>query len=70
MALGAVMKAAGSQRLVHSVTQYLSGPGQDIELSLIHIWDMDTIDLELVVADLEMVERRIDKAKKMAKRCV
>ena len=29
--------------------------------------DMDTIDLELVMADLEMVERRIDKAKKAAK---
>ena len=28
---------------------------------------MDTIDLELVMADLEMVERRIDKAKKAAK---
>jgi hypothetical protein len=31
------------------------------------IRDMDTIDLELVMADLEMVERRIDKAKKAAK---
>ena len=29
--------------------------------------DMDTIDLELVMADLEMVERRIDKAQKAAK---
>ena len=29
--------------------------------------DIDTIDLELVMADLEMVERRIDKAKKAAK---
>ena len=29
--------------------------------------DMDTIDLELVMSDLEMVERRIDKAKKAAK---
>ena len=28
---------------------------------------MDTIDLELVMADLEMVERRIDKAQKAAK---
>ena len=29
--------------------------------------DIDTIDLELVMADLEMVDRRIDKAKKAAK---
>ena len=29
--------------------------------------DMDTIDLELIMADLEMVERRIDKARKAAK---
>ena len=29
--------------------------------------DIDTIDLELIMADLEMVERRIDKAKKAAK---
>ena len=29
--------------------------------------DMDTIDLELVMADLEMVERRIEKANKAAK---
>lgn len=31
------------------------------------IRDMDTIDLELVMADLEIVERRIDKAKRAAK---
>jgi len=31
------------------------------------IRDMDTIDLELVMSDLEMVDRRIDKAKKAAK---
>ena len=29
--------------------------------------DIDTIDLELIMADLEMVERRIDKAQKAAK---
>lgn len=29
--------------------------------------DMDTIDLELIMADLEMVERRIEKAKKASK---
>lgn len=31
------------------------------------IRDMDTIDLELIMADLEMVDRRIDKARKAAK---
>ena len=29
--------------------------------------DIETIDLELIMADLEMVERRVDKAAKMAK---
>jgi hypothetical protein len=38
-----------------------------VEGSTDPIRDMDTIDLELVMADLEMVERRIDKAKKAAK---
>ena len=31
------------------------------------IRDMDTIDLELVMSDMEMVDRRIDKAQKAAK---
>ena len=31
------------------------------------IRDIDIIDLELVMADVEMVERRIDKAQKAAK---
>ena len=38
-----------------------------VEGSTDPIRDMDTIDLELVMADLEMVERRIDKAQKAAK---
>ena len=38
-----------------------------VEGSTDPVRDMDTIDLELVMADLEMVERRIDKAKKAAK---
>ena len=38
-----------------------------VEGSTDPIRDMDTIDLELVMADLEMVDRRIDKAKKAAK---
>ncbi len=38
-----------------------------VEGSTDPVRDMDTIDLELVMADLEMVDRRIDKAKKAAK---
>ncbi|MCI8423260.1 MAG: redox-regulated ATPase YchF [Lawsonibacter sp.] len=38
-----------------------------VEGSTDPVRDMDTIDLELVMADLEMVERRIDKAKKAGK---
>ena len=38
-----------------------------VEGSTDPIRDIDTIDLELVMADLEMVERRIDKAQKAAK---
>ena len=38
-----------------------------VEGSTDPIRDIDTIDLELVMADLEMVERRIDKAAKAAK---
>ena len=38
-----------------------------VEGSTDPIRDMDTIDLELVMADLDMVNRRIDKAQKAAK---
>ena len=38
-----------------------------VEGSTDPVRDMDTIDLELIMADLEMVERRIDKARKAAK---
>jgi len=38
-----------------------------VEGSTDPIRDIETIDLELIMADLEMVERRIDKAKKAAK---
>ena len=38
-----------------------------VEGSTDPIRDIDTIDLELVMADMEMVERRIDKCKKAAK---
>ena len=35
-----------------------------VEGSTDPIRDMDTIDLELVMSDMEMVDRRIDKAQK------
>ena len=38
-----------------------------VEGSTDPIRDMDTIDLELVMSDMEMVDRRIDKAQKAAK---
>ena len=38
-----------------------------VEGSTDPVRDIDTIDLELVMADLEMVERRIEKATKAAK---
>ena len=38
-----------------------------VEGSTSPLRDIDTIDLELIMADVEMVERRIDKAKKAAK---
>ena len=38
-----------------------------VEGSTDPIRDMDTIDLELILADAEMVDRRIDKAQKAAK---
>ena len=38
-----------------------------VEGSTDPIRDMDTIDLELIMADMEMVDRRIDKAQKAAK---
>ena len=53
--------------IVHVVRCFDDDNVIHVEGSTDPVRDMDTIDLELVMADLEMVERRIDKAKKMAK---
>ena len=53
--------------IVHVVRCFDDDNVIHVEGSTDPIRDMDTIDLELVMADLEMVERRIDKAKKAAK---
>ncbi len=53
--------------IVHVVRCFDDSNVIHVEGSTDPVRDMDTIDLELVMADLEMVERRIDKAKKAAK---
>jgi len=53
--------------IVHVVRCFDDDNVIHVEGSTDPIRDMDTIDLELVMADLEMVERRIDKARKAAK---
>lgn len=53
--------------IVHVVRCFDDNNIIHVEGSTDPVRDMDTIDLELVMADLEMVERRIDKAKKAAK---
>ncbi len=53
--------------LVHVVRCFDDDNVIHVEGSTDPIRDMDTIDLELVMADLEMVERRIDKARKASK---
>ena len=53
--------------IVHVVRCFDDDNVIHVEGSTDPVRDMDTIDLELVMADLEMVERRIDKAKKAAK---
>ena len=53
--------------IVHVVRCFDDDNVIHVEGSTDPIRDIDTIDLELVMADLEMVERRIDKAKKAAK---
>ena len=49
--------------IVHVVRCFDDDNVIHVEGSTDPIRDIDTIDLELVMADLEMVERRIDKAK-------
>ncbi len=53
--------------IVHVVRCFDDDNVIHVEGSTDPLRDMDTIDLELVMADLEMVERRIDRAKKAAK---
>ena len=53
--------------IVHVVRCFDDDNVIHVEGSTDPVRDMDTIDLELIMADLEMVERRIDKAKKAAK---
>lgn len=53
--------------IVHVVRCFDDDNVIHVEGSTDPIRDMDTIDLELIMADLEMVERRIDKARKAAK---
>lgn len=53
--------------IVHVVRCFDDDNVIHVEGSTDPVRDMDTIDLELVMADLEMVERRIDKAQKAAK---
>ncbi|MEA4934384.1 MAG: redox-regulated ATPase YchF [Lawsonibacter sp.] len=53
--------------IVHVVRCFDDDNVIHVEGSTDPIRDMDTIDLELIMADLEMVDRRIDKARKAAK---
>ena len=53
--------------IVHVVRCFEDSNVTHVEGSTDPIRDIDTIDLELVMADMEMVERRIDKCKKAAK---
>ena len=53
--------------IVHVVRCFDDDNVIHVEGSTDPLRDIDTIDLELVMADLEMVERRIDRAKKAAK---
>ena len=53
--------------IVHVVRCFDDDNVIHVEGSTDPVRDMDTIDLELVMADLEMVERRIEKAQKAAK---
>ena len=53
--------------IVHVVRCFDDDNVIHVEGSTNPLRDMDTIDLELVMADLEMVDRRIDKARKAAK---
>jgi len=53
--------------IVHVVRCFENGEIVHVEGSVDPARDIETIDLELVLADLETLERRIDRAKKAAK---
>ena len=53
--------------IVHVVRCFDDSNIIHVEGSTDPLRDIETIDLELIMADMEMVERRIDKAKKAAK---
>ncbi len=53
--------------IVHVVRCFEDGDIIHVEGSVDPLRDIDTIDLELILSDVEMIERRIDKAKKMMK---
>ncbi len=53
--------------IVHVVRCFDDNDIIHVEGSVDPIRDIETIDLELILSDAEMIERRIDKAKKMVK---
>ena len=53
--------------IVHVVRCFEDGDIIHVEGSVDPLRDIDTIDLELILSDVEMLERRLDKAKKMMK---
>ena len=57
----------GTEAIVHVVRCFDDENVIHVEGSTDPIRDIGTIDLELIMADVEMVDRRIDKAKKAAK---
>ncbi len=57
----------GTDAIVHVVRCFDDENVIHVEGSTDPVRDIGTIDLELIMADLEMVERRVDKCKKAAK---
>ncbi len=53
--------------IVHVVRCFEDGDIIHVEGSVDPARDIETIDLELILSDVEMIERRIDKAQKMVK---
>ena len=53
--------------IVHVVRCFENDDIVHVDGSVDPMRDIETINLELIFSDLEMLERRIDKAKKLAK---